>query len=632
MGLSSILGIASSGLRITESSLDIVARNIANADTPGYSSKTIGQQNLVSGSTSFGVRETEIARSIDTFLQSQLRVQTAAINDIEVRRDYLERLDQLFGDPGGPASLDTIYNEFTRALQELTTSPEMFSTREAVVGDAEVLAQQLRQLSGEIQALRQLAEDSISQAVTDVNEALNQLAKINQSIGVESSRGSLPADLLDERDKFVDQISQHLEIQAVEGADGRVSLFTKSGNMLLENVPVQLTFDHRSNINPASLYSINDADRGVGTIKLLASNGYEIDLIRNGILDSGRIGGLIAVRDDVLVEAQAQLDELAHGLATALSSKTVSGAPVTAGTQLGFDIDTTGLLSGNSISLDFTPTPPGTSRTVTIVRVDDASVLPLANDATANPSDIVIGVDFSGGMAAVAAALNTALDGGSVLGDGITVSAPGGNILRFLDDTGVGDTTVINSVSAAVTGTALQDDGNQLALFVDGTASQTPYSASLDFGGQKVGFAGRIAVSQQVIENNELLVRYASSPQTPLGDAARPLEVLARMSENTFTFSASSGIGQANNPFVGDIGSFVERIISVQTGKAENTAREFAAREVTFSAIQEKFSDSSAVDINAELGALIELQNNFAANARMIQVVDELFDELLRFA
>lgn len=630
MGLSSILSIAGSGLRITQANLDIVSRNIANADTPGYTKKTIGQENLFSGSVSFGARETAITRAVDKFLQSRLWTETAALSSVEVRRDFLERLDQLFGAPGGAGGLDTIFNEFTSSLQDLTTTPELYSTREDVVTSAQLLTQQLQQLTGEIQALRQLAEDSISQAVVDINEALSQLARINQTLGVESSRGSPPADLLDERDKFINQIADFLELRVVEGANGTVSLFTKSGNALLEGTPVQLVFDHHGDITAGSLYSTVDADRGVGTIKIVSSNGYQIDLIRNGILDSGRLGALIELRDTTLVESQAQLDELAHGMALAMSSKTVAGSAATSGTQLGFDIDTAGLLAGNSISLNFTTTPPGSTQSVTVLRVDDPSILPLTNDATPDPNDIVIGVDFSGGLAAVAATLNTALDAAGVLGNGITVSAPGGTTLRFLDDTGVGDTTVINSASATITSTAVEDDGSQLPLFVDGGASPNSYTGALGFGGQKIGFAGRIMVNQQVIQNNELLVRYSTSPQTPLGDTTRPFELLNRMTTQSFTFSPDSGVGQAANPFKADFGSFVERIVSIQTGRADDAAREYAAKDIVVTSLRDKFNDQTSVDINEELSALIELQNTFAANARVIQAVDELLEALFR--
>ncbi len=109
---------------------------------------------------------------------------------------------------------------------------------------------------------------------------------------------------------------------------------------------------------------------------------------------SGEIAAYIEMRDEVLVQAQAQLDELAATMASALSDVTIPGAAAaTSGAQAGFDVDTANLLNGNKINLTYTDNT-GQQRNVTIVRVDDPSALPLSNDATASPNDTVIGVNL----------------------------------------------------------------------------------------------------------------------------------------------------------------------------------------------------------------------------------------------
>jgi flagellar hook-associated protein 1 FlgK len=537
-----------------------------------------------------------------------------------VRNDFLTRIDQLFGEPGGPNGLDTVLNQFVQSLQELTVTPDGFSVRQAVVSDAQMLAQQLRQLSEDVQSMRQLAEDSLAVAIDDVNEALSQLATINQTLGTQGAGQNPPADLLDERDKFIDQLARNLDIRIEEANNGTVSIFTRSGNALLEGQPVQLIFDQHGNISAHSLYSDVAADRGVGTVLLRAANGFAVDLISNGILDSGRIGGLIEMRDETLVEVQAQLDELAHALATSLSSKTVASVAAPAGPPDGFDIETSGLLSGNSITVDYTQ--GGTPGTLTIIRVEDPGELPLSNDATPDPNDVVVGVSFSGGVGAAATALNTALAG---LGIALTASNPAGTTLRIVDD-GVAGTSNVNAMSATVTASALQDDGSQLPLFVDGGIASTPYSGSLDMGGQKLGFASRISVNALVVQDNELLVRYASSPQTPLGDTTRPMELLDRLTSIPVEISPASGIGTVQSPYSGTVMSYAQRMISFQTGRADQAARELAAQDVIVTALQERFNDDTSVDINKELTQLINLQNSFAANARIIQVANELYD------
>src|SRR5690606_42071242 len=124
-----------------------------------------------------------------------------------------------------------------------------------------------------------------------------------------------------------------------------------------------------------------------GTFKLTPPIGAQRDLFRHGDIRTGEIAALRELRDVTLVTAQSQLDELAHGLAMAMSSKTVEGVAASAGVQTGFDVDVNELAAGNSLSL--TVTQGGVPKTFTIVRVDDPATLPLPGDVTAAPNDTV---------------------------------------------------------------------------------------------------------------------------------------------------------------------------------------------------------------------------------------------------
>jgi len=623
MGLSQVLDISNTGLRATQSGLEVIARNIANAGTEGYTRKSLNQQSLVSGGQGFGVLTTEITREIDEFLQFQLRKETTNFAALDIRQKFLDRIDQLFGIPGEANALDTIVNNFTESLQELSTSPESFTVREGVIGNSQVLAQQLRSLSDEVQSLRQLAEDSLNDAVAEVNDALKQLGKLN--LQIVQAGGTPSADLLDERDKLVNRVAVMLDIRVEADPNGAVSIFTTGGNALLQGTPVTLLFDEHSDIKAESQYNQDPLLRGVGTISLLDDTGFAIDLIRNGNLKTGRIGALLELRDQTLVETQAQLDELAHGLALALSTRTEPSVAATAGAQAGFDIDLAGFQQGDIITLDYTDNSGfiPVQRTVSIIRVDNASQLPLDNDVTPDPNDTVIGVSFVGGVAAAAAALNAAL------GANIDVSTTGVNVLRILDD-GAGGLTNIDGLSARITSTELQDEGLQLPLFIDAGNSPTAYTANFEGGSQKLGFAGRIDVNTQILANNELLVRYSSSPETPIGAQERPAELLARLTEINFEFSPTSGIGPSTSPFNGSITSFAQRVVSFQAGQADRAASEKASQALVKTSLEDRYERAAGVDVDAELANLITLQNAFAANARVMQTVNDLMQVLLR--
>ena len=82
---------------------------------------------------------------------------------------------------------------------------------------------------------------------------------------------------------------------------------------------------------------------------LKGPNGGDVDLIASNAIRSGEIAAYLEMRDQVLVQAQTQLDEIAAAMARALSDRTVDGTAVTSGAQSGFDVDLGSLLDGNTV-------------------------------------------------------------------------------------------------------------------------------------------------------------------------------------------------------------------------------------------------------------------------------------------
>ncbi len=620
MGIIQALYSANSGLTVTQNGLELISRNIANADTPGYTRKSQNVVNEVLGFTSGGVRELDPTRHVDDFLQRQLRDSKSLYSATDIRAQFMNRVDTLFGIPGEENSIDTLLNGFGQSLQALVATPEDGILREEVVSDARFLANQFVSLSEGIQEMRQLAEDSIADSVAEINDILVQLDRVNQTL--DAAGGRAPVDLLDERDKFLDRLGQFLEISFTIKDTGRVAVFTKGGNALVEGNARTLDFDQKGAVNAYSLYNTDSSQRGVGTIFVRNSTGFAIDLIANGAIKTGHIGSLIELRDETLVGIQAQLDELAHGLAQVFSNKSVTSTAATVGAQTGYDIDLSDLLSGNVVTLNYTDTAGPTSYEVSLVRVDDATVLPLANTDTANPNDVVIGIDFSGGIAAAVAAIDAAL------GANLTASNPAGNVLRILDD-GAAGLTDVDGLSAVVTATAMQDDGLQLPIFTDGQTIGLPYSNSLDSLGQKLGFASRIRVNHELLANNELLVKYASTG-IPIGDPDRPEELYSRFIDTLVTFHPESGIGQTATPTITNVLNFSQTIISKVTAEAEFTRRENSSQEIVTNSLQDRYDQIVGVDIDQEISQLIALQNAYAANARVVQAIQEMMQLLIQ--
>jgi len=623
MGISSAVNISLSGLQLNQRELDLIAGNIANADTVGYTRKTLVTENRAqTDGSSIGVREVTVQRAYDAYLAAQYRAGLTQAGGLNVMASYQQRLDQMYGQPGDVNALDTLYNDFTASLEALGTTPEDYATRSKVIADAQALAARLNTMSAEVQDMRAEAEQSISERVDYINQLLGDLTDINAEIISFSSTGRSPAALLDDRDQIVNQLSQMMDIRVSEGDRNELRIFTNNGTLLFDGNPAVLSFDAAGTVAAGTVWSADPAERDLGTITLTSVNGHAIDLIAQNTFRSGELAAYIELRDDVLVEAQNQLDEMAHALSLALSNRTETGTAASVGPQNGFDVDLTGLQPGNSITLDYVDVGSGESRRVTIFRVDDPTLLPLDDSVTADPNDTVLGIDFSAGLTAAAA------DIGAALGAGFTVSDEGGNVLRILDDGGA--TTTASALSASITNTSLVDQGVEIPFFVDGASGWTTYTGDFEGVSQKTGYAGRIAVNNALITDPSRLVVYETSPQTASGDSTRPLYMLERLDSATYQFSADTGLGSANSPYSGSVSGYLRQVINHRGSEMETATRAAEAQTIVVNSLTERVDAATKVSVDDELGRLIELQSAYAANARVLEAAREMIDSLMR--
>src|SRR5262249_56845239 len=135
---------------------------------------------------------------------------------------------------------------------------------------------------------------------------------------------------------------------------------------------------------PSLQWNANPAKSGLGSVRLIDPSGTSTDLLANGGIKSGEIGAYVDMRDNVFVQAQGQLDELAAQMSKALSDLTTAGTAVTVGPQNGFTVDISNVLPGNTVQIAYTDTS-NVQHKVTVVRVEDPTALPLANSVTPDP-------------------------------------------------------------------------------------------------------------------------------------------------------------------------------------------------------------------------------------------------------
>src|SRR5262249_4154196 len=112
MSFSLALAPAIAGFDTNQAGPSIVSSNIANAQTPGYVSRTLNQIQVAGSSADAGasVRTTGVNRQLDLYLQTQLRTETSAGAYADQLSNVLAQLQSVYGTPGGEGTLETAYN------------------------------------------------------------------------------------------------------------------------------------------------------------------------------------------------------------------------------------------------------------------------------------------------------------------------------------------------------------------------------------------------------------------------------------------------------------------------------------------------------------------------------------------
>jgi flagellar hook-associated protein 1 len=617
MSLIQALSTAMSGLSAAQAGLSVTAGNVANASTPGYVEETPDLVETSAGGVGTGVDVAGVNRTLDQLVQNQLWTETSGGSYADTAAQLYQQLQQVYGTPGSAGAFDSAFNNFTAAVQTLATSPASSAAQSGVISAAQQFAQSLNGMSSSIQGLRTQAQQGIATDVQQANAAMQQIAQINQQLAGSTANDSATATLEDQRDQAITQLSQLMNIKVVQTGNNQVTVFTGSGTQLVGAQASTLSFDGPSTLSPNLSWSPDSSQDGVGTITLTSPSGDTTDLLANNSIQSGQIAAYVQMRDQILPQAQGQLDQLASQVSQALSNQTTGGTAVTAGTQAGFSVDVGSLLPGNSAEIGYTDAA-GVQHTVTIVSVSDPSALPLPNNP-ADPNDQVVGVNFTSGMASVVSQLNAAL------GANLQFSNPSGTVLQVLN---ASPTITVNSMSATATATSLASGGSQLPLFVDGNGNTPITGAITGAGSQDTGLAARITVNPAVLANPSSLVVYAAS--TSAGDPTRPNFILNQLNNAQLTFSPQGGSSGQSAPFTGTLSAYMSQVASQQAQAASAATNLQQGQDVVVNALQQRLSSTSGVNIDQEMSNLITLQNTYAANARVMTTIQQMMATLLQ--
>ncbi len=240
MSVSSFYGLQTSlrGLIAQQTLLDTTGHNISNASTDGYSRQrvnlaassalTISTQGSVSpmGQLGSGVDVTGFTRVRNSFLDSQYRAQNTALQQQSAKADGLNSAELSLAEPGDNG-VSAALDKFWSAWSDLSKSPDDASAKQALISSGEALTDSIQSVRSQMLAAQQDAQgqyDSITGPQGDIAQAATQLASLNKSIASYMTNGDSPNDLMDARDKLLDQLSGYGQISVEQLPSGSTNV------------------------------------------------------------------------------------------------------------------------------------------------------------------------------------------------------------------------------------------------------------------------------------------------------------------------------------------------------------------------------------------------------------------------
>ncbi len=365
----STFNTAKSGLTVHQSGINVTSHNIANSSTVGYSRQrakiqtsrpiTLGAE---AGQVGTGAQISAIERVRDSFLDYQVRVETAELGKYSTKLDYLSQVEGIFNEPSD-TGISTALSDFFDAFQELSKQSTSSSTRVVVTQKTKTLCDLLNNTYSKLEKLQENSVESLKNSVKEVNSILEQLTTVNNQIRIASITGDQPNDLMDSRDNLLDELSSKFGIDVdktqFNGNDITATGIGANLNPLVNSEPngevTRLSFISEIKANNDGTHTISYFVNGdtekpktitvsglatteVDTLKktrilLTDGNGEMLDgqgnIVKDGgtianpiekfIPKSGEIAGAIEVQDSI-GSYMNQLDKMAKGLALSVNA------------------------------------------------------------------------------------------------------------------------------------------------------------------------------------------------------------------------------------------------------------------------------------------------------------------------
>jgi flagellar hook-associated protein 1 FlgK len=304
-GLTATLAAATRALDAQQYGLDITGQNIANLNTDGYVRRTTTLAEVpptdLNGAGG-GVTIVGATAQRDYYLEGRLLDETPPEQQQSAIADSLSVVQTSLGAAG--SSLDASLTSFFDAWRTLSEDSISSISRDGVVLQGRLLAGSFNDMARRLGDSQRSADTAIRSGVAQLNNLAQQVAKLNESIG--GANGANVESVKDQQAVLLNQMAQLTSITVLRQPDGTADVTLARGEPLVVGA------------NP---YALNVTSAGGTGLAVIKSGGVDI----TSELTSGKIGGLLQVRDTLVPDYLDRLDQIAYAVVNQVNTAHAAG-------------------------------------------------------------------------------------------------------------------------------------------------------------------------------------------------------------------------------------------------------------------------------------------------------------------
>ena len=288
-----------SAMRAQRQILDVTARNIANATTPGYHRQRVelatpGTSGINGSGGNAGVDVSRVSRSADDLIIARASREEAGRSAADATAATLARIESLFPEPsnnGLAAQLDDYWGSWSSVAND----PGNQTARSSLLSKASTVVNSLRRGVEDLTAVSDAAKTRMTGIATEVNDITARIVTFNQSIAGQTDPSG---DLLDQRDKLVAKVTNLTGALTQVTGTGEVNVFIGGRQVVAGAFAAQLQA-------PSGTLQFDDGQAVLMT--------------------SGEGASVAATINDVVPRYLSALDDIASTLVTSVNTMHAAG-------------------------------------------------------------------------------------------------------------------------------------------------------------------------------------------------------------------------------------------------------------------------------------------------------------------